>query len=851
MAFVQYVFAGKPHCILQKPHGNAKHDHKPFIRTTPSTLQKLKLCSKKLPPRQAVSKVTTEKGGVLKANSVGSIPRNRKQVYNISCREAEDNDALLSVMVMCKESMGRSDDPFVRIVTSAPEPMSILCTNAQLLDIEHFCTDPLTFGPLSVDPTFDLGDFNVTVTSYRNLLLRNRKTRKNPVMVGPMLIHCRKLFSSYHFLASQLVCLKPSLSQLQAFGTDGEECLYTAFSTQFPNARHLRCFLHFRDNCKAKLHELKAPNHVAIIIIQDIFGSFLKGKEGLVDANDVYDLHCKLQSLKTAWESLVPDFFDWFVKNKLLALETSMLKPVRQASGLGNPPEPFYTNDVESINRVIKRKTDYRTSEWPDFCRLARELVDEQEGEIEKAVIGVGEYIFNDDYEHLEVPVSKWSSMSQLQRKKHLQKVRTISLGEASKVQQPQRQTALCSNLPDSPSTSGAKIFTISGQVFDASACQLSCDILANMFIKAERLVSVSGNICLSPGSSTSKLVASKSGQRPHFVQRKTDTKYCCDSECQMWRCSKLCSHTIACAFQDGNLQQFISHVTGQPSFYALAKSGTTEKAGKKPSKRKASSKATTKVISDIQEEILPANITSGISVQPMPSSSSQTPNVTLQSQAEGTIRTKSGTSSQASNSGVYISQATFANSAVNFLSKSPVCSVSQIQSSPLASTSVKASVLPCSGSYSLGSIPTSLQPQQVPNNRVLSSLISQVLAGARSNAIDPNHLFWLMLVSGNISRCQGCSGKILRGADGKPLPPPDDIVLQHKEQVLFQNPKTGLFQLSHDLRNVYYHARLPCIMKKFQSFQPGMHIRIAQETLNKLSEAHKSCIQREFGVNF
>ena len=407
LAFVQYVFSGKPHRIIQKPHGNSKHAHKPFIRTTPSTLQKLKACSKDLPPRQAISKVTTEKGGVLRVNSVGTIPRNRKQVYNISCREGSgNNDALLSVMVMCKQSMGKDDDPFVRIVTSAPEPMSILCTNAQLLDIEHFCTDPVTFGPLSIDPTFNLGDFNVTITSYRNLLLKNRRTCKNPVMLGPMLVHRRKLFSSYHFLASQLVCLKPAISHLQAFGTDGEECLYTAFSTQFPNARHLRCFLHFRDNCKAKLQEMKVSNDVALIIIQDIFGSFLKGK-GLVDACDVDDLHCQLQSLKTVWESHAPGFFEWFVNNKLQALESSMLKSIRQASGLGNPPEPFYTNDVESVNRVIKRKTNYKTSDWPDFCKLAREIVDDQEAEIEKAIIGVGEYKFSNGYEHLEIPVSK------------------------------------------------------------------------------------------------------------------------------------------------------------------------------------------------------------------------------------------------------------------------------------------------------------------------------------------------------------------------------------------------------------------------------------------------------------
>ena len=38
----------------------------------------------------------------------------------------------------------------------------------------------------------------------------------------------------------------------------------------------------------------------------------------------------------------------------------------------------------------------------------------------------------------------------------------------------------------------------------------------------------------------------------------------------------------------------------------------------------------------------------------------------------------------------------------------------------------------------------------------------------------------FLVIISGNISHCQGCSGKILREGDGKPLPPPDDLVMHH-----------------------------------------------------------------------
>ena len=39
---------------------------------------------------------------------------------------------------------------------------------------------------------------------------------------------------------------------------------------------------------------------------------------------------------------------------------------------------------------------------------------------------------------------------------------------------------------------------------------------------------------------------------------------------------------------------------------------------------------------------------------------------------------------------------------------------------------------------------------------------------------------FWLTFVFGNISHCNGCKGKILRGENKRPLPPPDKAVLYH-----------------------------------------------------------------------
>ena len=119
------------------------------------------------------------------------------------------------------------------------------------------------------------------------------------------------------------------------------------------------------------------------------------------------------------------------------------------------------------------------------------------------------------------------------------------------------------------------------------------------------------------------------------------------------------------------------------------------------------------------------------------------------------------------------------------------------------------------------------------------------------SPQIEPHNLFWLVLLAGNISRCQGCGGKIERGIDGKVLPPPNDLVVQHKEQVIFQNPHSGIFQLSRDYRNVYYHPRLLCLQRKFPTFEAAKHIRVSNQVFNRLTVTHKDYLKKEFAIQF
>ncbi len=104
---------------------------------------------------------------------------------------------------------------------------------------------------------------------------------------------------------------------------------------------------------------------------------------------------------------------------------------------------------------------------------------------------------------------------------------------------------------------------------------------------------------------------------------------------------------------------------------------------------------------------------------------------------------------------------------------------------------------------------------------------------------------FILMFAKGNISRCAGCGNHDSRNTDGKPHAPPGDLCLQHKEHVTFESPRTGLKQLSHDLRNVYYHARRSCTLKS----TPHPQVAMSGDVRKKLSAIHINYIMSEFGL--
>ena len=307
LCLVQYYFDGTPHSIHPRAHGNSK-TAKPYVRSMKSVHNKLRETAGKASPKQALVNCLEDCGGVREAHSGGSIPKSRSQVRYHQSKNKEksssQSDSLFSVMLQCKSTNPNSDDAFVRSVVAAPEPMAVLATNRQLNDMVRFLTDSQQYTVMGIDPTFNFGDFNVTPVAYRYLLLEHRKEGHSPIILGPILVHQQKKFSSYHFFASTLISLCPSLRNIKAFGSDGETQLYQAFQMQLPEAIHLRCFRHFRANLVSKLTSLGLPSAIIDQYMKDIFGKTTSGvhEAGLVDMANEEEFQNRVEMLHESWD---------------------------------------------------------------------------------------------------------------------------------------------------------------------------------------------------------------------------------------------------------------------------------------------------------------------------------------------------------------------------------------------------------------------------------------------------------------------------------------------------------------------------------------------------------------------
>lgn len=280
IAVLQYFFKrGKEHDLVLAPHGNARgKDKRPFLRTAPSTFKDIKESCFTKKPKMLYDDKFESNGGLLNSTTISSEPRNPKQIYNARAEittknKGEEKDEIFQLLMQLKDDYATGGG-FIQEVTFGKTPEVIVAFEQQLNDVARFCTDQVNFSVMGIDPTFNLGKFFVTITTYKHLMLKLKRSNEHPTFVGPCFIHMLQTTQSYYGFLSYLVRKKPVLRDLKAYGSDGELPLLNALIAVFPEPTiGLRCFIHMKDNLEDALQKkfLVQPE-VKTSIIKDIFG---------------------------------------------------------------------------------------------------------------------------------------------------------------------------------------------------------------------------------------------------------------------------------------------------------------------------------------------------------------------------------------------------------------------------------------------------------------------------------------------------------------------------------------------------------------------------------------------------
>ena len=302
---LQYSFSGKPHAITSRPHGNSKSE-KGYSRSKPGVMESIKEKVKaSAPPSQVYDGVFEEAGGLLNVCSISDVPRNRKQVENAKYkgRELRSQDELYDLTLKSKHEE-ESGKVYIRHLQVAPSPACVLASDRQVQDVKRFCANTTNqFSILSIDTTFNIGDFYLTPTTYRHLLLEDRRTGKPPLLLGPTLIHTRKNSDTFNYFGATLAGLDNETKNIRFVGSDREEAVEKGMSPYLPLATWLACKRHVEDDCKRKLNSLGISSENCTAFLQDIFGSDASHEKGLIDADGVEDFDAKLDSLQEVWNS--------------------------------------------------------------------------------------------------------------------------------------------------------------------------------------------------------------------------------------------------------------------------------------------------------------------------------------------------------------------------------------------------------------------------------------------------------------------------------------------------------------------------------------------------------------------
>ena len=217
-------------------------------------------------------------------------------------------------------------------------------------------------------------------------------------------------------------------------------------------------------------------------------------------------------------------------------MKACMLKPVRIAAGLGNPPNKWTNQRTEPINLVLKEVAGNQVTDQTTIHEIIQEkVIKQEESEYRKAIFKMGEYRLAYQYTKYAVSPSQWTKKSPQQQEEHMKKV----FGAPVSFQQ---------GAEHSPTQQ------ISISVKECGKTSLGAAMLDQLWQKAGDIMS--NYDVLEVGKDTF-CVTQHGGSENVQWQNRTDPR----CQCTHFRCTGgICSHILVVANKVGKLAEYLAN---------------------------------------------------------------------------------------------------------------------------------------------------------------------------------------------------------------------------------------------------------------------------------------------------
>ena len=444
---------------------------------------------------------------------------------------------------------------------------------------------------MSIDTTYNVGNFYVTSTTYQSSKFVHSRTGKPAILPGPAMFHVRRSEKDFKYFSHSLLEVNQGFEEIAFVGGDRDQA-QKGFLKPLKRSIFLPCKKHVEDDISRKLSDL-GKSAMKNEVLRDIFGDEKNKEKGIVDSSSRDEFFAKVIAVTDKWDSTEksnhpdkePVFSDYFRRNSEEDMKNGMILSVRRSVGLGD--EFFYNNGQECANFKYKSKikesktqttTGYRPNmkcTWVEAISIYKNLVEETNRDKQLAVLQKGPFQLSPRYDHFHVPSLQWSKMTTAQRQRHLPKLNISQKNGKELVVD-----------PDGQGEGSAK----------GTNTANDCDVIGNFdefnlpeFLKgtwknASRIVALEG-IGPFPNDAGKRTVISLSSPTVHTVEIKSKGKeFVCDDHCPRFKECAICAHTVAVAYKVGKLEEFVASY--EVPIAQMVQAGIPGRSGMKDNKR-------------------------------------------------------------------------------------------------------------------------------------------------------------------------------------------------------------------------------------------------------------------------